>query len=230
MNMLDSVVATVKKRLCLEGLVALAVTVIWNESVYLGTKVITKDWYHFDMTLPVDDLVPFLPWTVSIYFGCFVVWGINYFLCALQEKETRDRFFLGDVLAKVGCLIGFLLLPSTNVRPEITEPGLWGFVMEFLYQIDSAENLFPSIHCLVSWMCWIGVRKDPHVPKAYRWFSLLMAVAVCISTLTTRQHVIVDVIGGVFLAEFCYWLAGRGNLSVRYGNLIGKIKTAIFRK
>lgn len=47
-----------------------------------------------------------------------------------------------------------------------------------------------------------------------------MALAVFISTLTTRQHVIVDIFGGVLLAEGCYWLAGRKAVLERYAQLI----------
>lgn len=96
--------------------------------------------------------------------------------------------------------------------------GEWNYydLMRFLYQIDAADNLFPSIHCLVSWLCWIGVRRRLDLPAIYRHFSLAAAVAVCISTMTTRQHVLADVFGGVFLAEFCYFLAGRLLLSALY--------------
>jgi membrane-associated phospholipid phosphatase len=34
-----------------------------------------------------------------------------------------------------------------------------------------------------------------------------MAILICISTLTTKQHVIVDVIGGVTLAELTWQLS-----------------------
>ncbi len=201
---------------------------LWNEAVYLGTRQIAQSWHHYDMTASIDRLVPFLPWTVSIYFGCYLFWCINYYLCAVQERTERDRFFCADALAKGICFVLFLLIPTTNIRPEIIGETVWDILMKLLYQIDAADNLFPSIHCLVSWFCWIGVRKREDIPVLYRHFSLAMAVAVCISTLTTRQHVIADVIGGVALAEVSYILAGYAKVRRYYSNSIFLIKSKLF--
>jgi len=149
---------------------------------------------------------------------------VNYFICAVQDKARRNRFFCADTLSKLICFAFFVLFPTTNVRPEITGETIWDDLMRFLYWIDSADNLFPSIHCLVSWLCWVGIRKRPDVSAAYRWFSLAFAIAVCISTLTTRQHVIADVIGGVLLAEGCYFAAGFAKVSAVYAALIARLK------
>jgi len=98
-------------------------------------------------------------------------------------------------------------------------------LMNFLYTVDSADNLFPSIHCLASWLCWIGVRKNKSVSKVYSYISLFIAITICISTLTTRQHVIIDVIGGVLLAELCYFIAGHPRVSHLYSKAISKIRS-----
>lgn len=192
----------------------------WNQIVYNGTRLIAKSWYHYDMTTPLDSLVPFLPWTVVIYFSCYLFWVVNYYLCAAQDAAERDRFFCADALAKAVCLVFFLAIPTTNVRPEIVEENIWGAVMKFLYRIDAADNLFPSIHCAVSWLCWIGVRGRKRIPLLYRVFSFIAAVAVCIATMTTRQHVLADVISGVALAEICYFAAGYPKVCAIYSAFI----------
>ena len=207
-----------------ETILVLAITFIWNETVYLSARHIARSWHHYDMTTSFDRLVPFLPWTVSIYFGCYLFWCINYFLCAVQNTKDRDRFFCADILAKGICFFLFLLIPATNIRPEITGKTVWDTLMKLLYWMDAADNLFPSIHCLGSWFCWIGVRKRKEIPVIYRCFSFVMAIAVCISTLTTRQHVIADVIGGVLLAEGCYCITGCTKICAVYSAVISRIK------
>ena len=62
----------------------------------------------------------------------------------------------------------------------------------------------------------------------YRHFSLAMAVAVCISTLTTRQHVIFDVGGGVVLAEVSYILSEHVKIREVYSNGISRLKYKLF--
>lgn len=176
----------------------------WNQLIYYGANRLTQNKLHYDWTSSLDRLLPFLPWTVSIYFGCYIFWTINYLLSARQERQLAYRFFLADFLAKAICFACFVLLPTTNIRPPVADNSLWNNLLNFLYQIDVPSNLFPSIHCLVSWLCWIAVRRRKDIARWYKWFSLLMALSVCISTLTIRQHVIADVIGGIVLAEFSY--------------------------
>lgn len=187
----------------------LILVVVWNQLVYSGAMFLTKGWPHYNFELSIDQKIPFVPWTVSIYLLCYLFWIVNYILCARQDKSAAYRFLFADILAKAICLVFFLAIPTTNVRPVISGHTIWEEIMRLVYHIDSASNLFPSIHCLVSWFCFIGVRKQKQIPAWYRAASCVMAIAVFISTLTTKQHVIVDVIGGVLLAEICYYITGR---------------------
>ena len=147
----------------------------------------------------------------------------RYLLVNRKNRNALDGFYCvpdcfatnkndAEMFAKLICFAFYLLLPTTNIRPEITGNGIWEQMVVWLYQIDMPSNLFPSIHCLVSWFCFIGVRGRNDISKWYQSFSFLMAVAVFVSTLTTKQHVLVDVIGGVGIAEFCYWVSGRRNI------------------
>lgn len=213
-----------RKNYTREVLLILAVALIWNCGSYALARLIAGSWRHYDMTTAIDRLIPLVPWTIIVYFGCYLFWGVNYCLCAMQDRTSRDRFFCADALAKLVCFALFLLVPTTNVRPEIIGETMWDHLMRLLYRIDSADNLFPSIHCLVSWLCWIGVRKRSDIPAVYRRFSFVATVAVCISTLTTYQHVIADVFAAVLIAEACYYFAGCEKVRDVYSAMIGKMK------
>lgn len=202
----------------------LLVTLIWNAVAYYGTRLLTQNWHHHLIELPVDQQIPFLPWTVSIYYGCYVIWTINYILCARQDKQTAYRFLSADFLAKTVCLVCFLVFPTTNTRPVVEAEGFWNRVVQGLYAADAADNLFPSIHCLTSWFCYIGLRGNRDIPRWYQTFSFWAAVAVFLSTLTTKQHVVVDVFGGVGLASFCYWITGHTSFARIYGRVFDRIQ------
>ncbi|MDO4298478.1 MAG: phosphatase PAP2 family protein [Lachnospiraceae bacterium] len=211
------------------GLVPLIAEFALNTLVYAGTKLIAGDWHHYNLETPLDLMIPFVPWTIVIYFGCYIFWVVNYILSVRQDRESAYRFLSADFLAKCICFFCFLLLPTTNTRPGVGEQGIWNFLMRFLYQVDSADNLFPSIHCLTSWMCYIGIRGRKNIPSGYRCFSCLMAIAVFVSTLTTKQHVLVDVAGGVLLAEFCYRIAGRTRLANVYGAVFERVTKKVLK-
>ena len=176
----------------------------WNQLIYLGANHLAQHWPHHNMELGVDRLIPFAPWTVSIYLGCYLFWIAVYLLCARQSKVYAYHFFCADFLAKCFCLVFFLALPTAMIRPSVDGTDLWNMLIQQVYHYDAPHNLFPSLHCLISWLCFLGVRRYTTLPRPIVWLTGLLACAICLSTLTTRQHVLVDVAGGILIAEICF--------------------------
>ncbi len=209
--------------------VTLFTALFMNLLSYTAAKLLTADRRHVDMTLPVDAFFPFLPWTVVLYLGCFLFWAINYFTCARSGRPDSDRLFCADVMTKVICFVIFVCVPTTNIRPDVSGSGVCVWLMKMVYRVDSADNLFPSLHCAVSWLCWAGVRKNENVSLMHRILSLAMAFITCICTLTTRQHVIVDTFSGVLIAEVCYRLAAAPVLKNCYGRFADRTSELLLR-
>ena len=86
-----------------------------------------------------------------------------------------------EIIAKAICLVCYVVIPTTNVRPLIEGNGIFENTMMWLYRVDAADNLFSSIHCLSSWLCFIAVSKQKRVPKAYKVISAVLAIRVCLS-------------------------------------------------
>ncbi len=185
----------------------LFLTLLWNQAVYCGARIIAAGFPHYDLTTSFDRLIPVVPFFTSIYFLAFPFWAAGYILCVRISRNQAMTLLCGDFMAKGICLVFFLLLPTTNIRPEISEQGIWEALLLWLYKTDSPDNLFPSIHCLVSWLCFAGMRRQPTVPLPCQAAALLMALLVFLSTLFTRQHVIADVLGAIVIGEACYRIA-----------------------
>ena len=156
------------------------VAFIWNQVIYQGAFFLTASRHHFDFALPVDSTIPLIPWTIVIYYGCFLHWGLHYICVAKLGNRNTRQFYAADFLIKSVSFLFFLCLPTVMHRPEVTGTGFWNDTIRFLYWMDKPYNLFPSIHCSVSWLCWISVRKNTQVPKWYRYFALIAAIAVCL--------------------------------------------------
>lgn len=209
------------------GVIPVVFAFVFNSIVYSGAQLITGSWYHYNIENRLDGMIPFIPQTILIYLGCYVFWVVNYILIARQSKEKVYQFFAGDMFSRMICFAFFILFPTTNIRPEIAGHNFWADAMRWLYSMDDASNLFPSIHCLMSWFCYIAIRKNENIPRWYRRLSLIIAIAVFISTLTTKQHVIVDVIGGVVLAEISFWIGKHTCIARWYGRIFDKM-TGLF--
>ncbi len=203
--------------------VSLTLTLITNRLVFILPRLVNRDFYHWSLLTPYDAYVPVLPWTMLIYFGCFGWWYYIYWLVACRDRREADRFYCANALSKIICAVVFILFPTTMVRAEVSGESFWEKALLFLYRIDTADALFPSIHCLLAWFCWICIRGKKDVPFAIRFASFLWALAVCLSTLTTKQHVLPDIGGGILLAELSYRLAALPALRDRYGRFADRV-------
>lgn len=198
-------------------------SLVVNIISYNGTRFFTKNMYHHDMTTSIDEKIPFIPETILIYIGCYIFWIINYYLGCHQNSYKAKHFLCADCFAKIICGICFIFIPTTNIRPQITENDFYSRSMLWLYNIDPADNLFPSIHCLTSWLCIIAVRNQNNIPAWYKVLSVFIAISVCVSTITTKQHVITDVIFGISLAEISYIFVIKSKFYICYKNIIYKL-------
>ena len=182
----------------------LILCVVFNFTAYSGVRLFYKNRVFHDLTTALDNRIPVIPAFTLIYFGSYIFWIVNYILICRINEERCYRFITADIMGKLICFIIYVTFPTTNVRPYIASSDIFANMLKFLYTIDAANNLFPSIHCLVSWYCFAGLRNCRTIPAWYRYLTLFIAVIICISTLTTKQHVIADVIGGVLLAEITW--------------------------
>lgn len=180
---------------------------LYNCFIFFCSRPLAAGKPHYNMAIPLDDKIPVIPWMVVIYLGCYLFWAVNYVLAVRGDDRRGDRFVLGHMIGEAIVFLCFLFLPTTMERAQLAGENIWEKLLLLVYAVDPADNLFPSIHCFLSWMCWIGVRRED-VPRWYRVFSFAFAVCVCISTVTVKQHVIVDVFSGVAVAEFGYAVAG----------------------
>lgn len=175
--------------------------------VYYGARLLTLDRRHLCMTFSADYAIPVVPWTIIIYLGAFIFWFAAYAVI-LRNDDGSGSFFRAEISGKIVCGIIFLICPTTLARPEVTASGFFPALLKLLYSIDLPDLLFPSIHCYVSWMCVIGMRGKENISTGRKIFTDVMAVMICISTLTTKQHALADVVSGILLAEIM-WLSVR---------------------
>ena len=211
--------------------IAFTITLASNQIPFQLARILTRGKYHHHLSLPFDAAVPFLPWTFIVYFcGCFIFWFFLYHRVAMLPRQKADRFFSANLLGKGICFLFFVLFPTEMARPELNGSGFWDMCMRFLYTVDEPNNLFPSLHCFIAWFCWAGIRGNREVSAWWRFSALLMAFAVCVSTLTTRQHVLADVAGGVTLSELSWLLAGSDRIRGCYSSLMDGILSGTGRE
>lgn len=180
-----------------------------NMIAYFGTRIFTQGLTHHDISLPADHILPFVPAMISIYILAYVQWIAGYIMIGRESRELCYHMYTGEMLAKLMCMFCFVVYPTTLVRPEITGTGIFDSLTKLIYELDAPDNLFPSIHCLESYVCFRGALKIKKAPGWYRWVMLVMTLLVFASTVLVKQHVVVDMFGAVLVAELGFFLSGK---------------------
>ncbi len=204
----------IKKYLPGWAILPLITIVVLNCLIYWGSDQLTSGRYHYDFTGTLDRMVPLVPAFIWIYILAFPFWAVNYILAAQRGKDQFYRFVATDLTIHLTCFVIFLILPTTNVRPEITGNSWSEQMLQLIYAMDggnSPSNLFPSIHCYVSWLSWRSVHKSEKIPEWYQHFSLIFAILIIISTQVLKQHYLVDAVAGVVLVELAWNFYKKGN-------------------
>ena len=178
-----------------------------NFIIYFGVSQLRDHLTFHSLALPVDDRIPFFAPFIIFYILAYMQWIINYLLIAREGKAFCYHFIYGDVISKLFCLVFFLFFPTTLVRPEVTGHSICDQLVRLVYQIDAPVNLFPSIHCLESWCCIHAALRMKKTPRWYLPITIVMSFCVIASTLLVKQHVFVDIFGGILVFEAGYYLA-----------------------
>ncbi len=159
----------------------------------------------------LERAIPFLPWTIWIYFSFFLF--VAYTVIRVDSQQFW-QFVRTVVLASIIGWSIVLVMPISFVRPDpaLIDSALYRRVFTFVYEADPSHITFPSLHVAVTWICCLLLRNRPG-----RWRRILLGAGISLSTLFVKQHLISDVIGGVVLAWACVWLIENNYLIFRRG-------------
>lgn len=153
------------------------------------------------MGLWLDEALPLCPVFIWIYVGAFLQWFVNWGMLSRQERGFMNRRLAGEWVSKLLCALCFMLLPTTLSRPVPTADTFSGYATALIYTLDTSENLFPSIHCLESWLCLRNAFAMKNVSEGYKWGMAIFSLLVMASTLLVKQHVLLDIPAGILMAE-----------------------------
>ncbi len=149
---------------------------------------------RYDFSTPLDALIPFLPWSYAVYSSFFaLLLGAAWRL----EADEYLRMLAAVLVANGVCYVGFLLFTAHYPRPplESIPPGFWREQFRVMYASDGAGNTFPSIHVATTLLGALRLRRRKGGALWMVW-----ALFISLSTLTVKQHFVVDVLGGAAVA------------------------------
>jgi membrane-associated phospholipid phosphatase len=108
------------------------------------------------------------------------------------------------------CLVIYTFWPNGHyLRVNLDSLGrknIFITVLSRLYRVDTATNVFPSIHVFNSVGALIAINKNSRLRqiKWLQWFVFVLTVLISLSTVFLKQHSVLDVFGALALNVIMY--------------------------
>lgn len=157
----------------------------------------------------LDRACPLLPSTVWIYASELLYFPCAYLLC--RNLRNINLFVYAFATLQLVSNAIFFFWPTTFPRDAFAVPvdtDSWSRVaFDTMRSTDTAANCCPSLHVsgvFMTGFLFLGEQRQK-LP-----FFMVWATAIGVSTLTTKQHYVVDVVAGFALAVAIHLIVRRG--------------------
>ncbi len=164
----------------------------------------------WSLEIPFDSKIPLLTWTVVIYnsWAPLILTLSLYYL--LRDRSLYRRYVVTMILGQLMADATFLFFQTRIPVPYeevFSRTDLFSRLLAITYRADNPYCGFPSIHVILCTLTIIFIWK---LEAAKPWFKVLVSLyftAVAITTVTTKQHVVLDIPGGFVYALLAIPLA-----------------------
>lgn len=166
--------------------------------LYINSKVDTAKVY--DVSLPIDRVIPLIPEWSWIYELLFIF--PIFLILVLDTIDEVKRVGFSIIMCDLVAYPIFLMFPVMSVRQEVPMNTASEILLNFIYYVDLPTNCFPSLHVAVSMVSAFAIY---HKMKFRGIWAIVLGILISLSTLFTKQHYFLDVVSGLLLATFCYY-------------------------
>lgn len=199
---------------------------IYNGATWYASSLDNLPSFTFDF----EKFIPFFPLSIIPYMASGVFFCIVFFLCKNKYQLKILTWRMLFVIITAGIIFILTPLQFSFTKPEVSNDIL-NLPFLLLKKFDSPFNQSPSLHIAFAFIFW-SVFRDL---SKWRIFLLINLILVGISTLTTYQHHVIDILTGAILAHICFIIIPdrKNNLihsSLRFANyyyLSGWILTSV---
>src|SRR4029453_11902259 len=146
--------------------------------------------------------VPFAPFFILPYMSIDLFFVVAPFLCRTdRELSVLAKRIVAAIIVAGICFLCFPLGFAFS-RPHVA--GWLGALFDWFRGMDAPYNLLPSLHAAFTLiLCDIYFR---HTCGLIRVAIMIWFVLIALSPVLTYQHHLMDIVGGLVLAGYCFYL------------------------
>jgi len=159
------------------------------------------DGVYYSLVTDLDRQLPFLKIFVVPYLSWYAFLLAGFVYLAYKERQSYYWALLQFIIGLLICY-GVYAVYQTYVPRPLIEGDDWLLrTVAWVYQSDQPFNCFPSTHVLTSYLMMKAYLSAGNIPRIYKALVTLMAVLIIVSTQFVKQHVLLDIVGAVIVAE-----------------------------
>ncbi|MBR5535083.1 MAG: phosphatase PAP2 family protein [Clostridia bacterium] len=160
---------------------------------------------RFIIHSPIDKYIPFCEYFIVPYLMWFAYVPAVLFYLVSHDRDSFwamvKMMFVGNML----CLLLYTIFPN-GVMPKrpVYADNIFAQMVNNLYYTDTPTNVCPSIHVLDTLAAHLALVRSKTV-RDIPWIktlSFMFFILVCMSTVTLKQHSIIDVFASLLLMLF----------------------------
>ncbi len=181
-------------------IVATVMFAVWSGGYFYTSYSVAGEQMH-SLLLASDAKIRFIPQHVFIYLTIYELFLLPFFIVA--DKRVAKLVMFSYITVMVIAYIIFTFYPVAYPRPQLVANDFSTWVLSIVYNNDNPWNCFPSTHCAMAMMAGLAMLE---INLGLGIMGIFVAITIGLSTLFSKQHFILDVVGGFGLALLVYYL------------------------
>ena len=152
---------------------------------------------------PLDHWIPASELMLVPYGSLWVYLSLSLALIGTRT-EVRAFVIAAGAMSMVGLLVFWTLPTFAPIAFSTIGDYPW---LAFLRRTDFLGNALPSLHVAFAVLSGCLIRQQMrlmNVPSWWHTVNIIWFLSICYSTLATRQHAVLDVVGGLIFG-WVFW-------------------------
>ncbi|MFD0694352.1 phosphatase PAP2 family protein [Paenibacillus sp. GCM10027628] len=156
---------------------------------------------YFSLVTDLDRQIPFLKIFVVPYVSWYVFLLAGFMYLAYKDRQTYYKTLLQFIIGLLLCYVVYAIYQTYVPRPQISGDDWMLRLVQWVYRVDQPFNCFPSTHVLTSYLMMKAYLSTTQISRLVTTAVTLMSLLIIASTQFMKQHVLLDIVGAVLVAE-----------------------------
>ena len=167
----------------------------------------------YNISTVVDKYIPYISLFIIPYIIFYIYIIIAPLYISLLDDYTYKKFIISAIIGSILGGLTFIIRPTCFIEYNLNNNNFLEYIHILIRKFCSPGAYFPSFHCFLAWLIYHSINNTT-LQNIKKNKFLTVSSIICISTLFTKQHGIIDVIGGILLAEISWKFSKKVNFKI----------------